>query len=143
MWLAWNFPRPYIRSILHFSPPNVLAWRTFRFRASVTHGFCGFPMALAHEDLKIRAKQVGMLMRAYRENFPLGDDKSGLTLEELLARMAMVNRRYENSVGSTVAVGIRRNHALPETAPLTKRTSSSSQTERSGLPCSYSWALPL
>ena len=58
-------------------------------------------MALAHEDLKIRSKQVGMLMRAYRENFPLGDDKNGLTLEELLARMAVVNRHYENSVGST------------------------------------------
>ena len=58
-------------------------------------------MALADEALKIRAKQVGMLMRAYRESFPLGDDKVGLTLEELLARMAAVNQRYENTVGST------------------------------------------
>ena len=36
-------------------------------------------MALADEDLKIRARQVGMLMRAYRENFPL----------------APIHRRYE------------------------------------------------
>ena len=74
-------------------------------------------MAQADEALRIRAKQVGMLMRAYRENFPLDEDKIGLTQEELLARMAMVNRRYENSVGlHPVTVGIRTNDALPETA---------------------------
>ena len=31
----------------------------------------------------------------------LDEDKIGLTLEELLARMAVVNQRYENSVSST------------------------------------------
>ena len=41
-----------------------------------------------------RAVQVGMLMRAYREGFPLEDGKRGLTQAGLLKRMSEVNGQY-------------------------------------------------
>ncbi len=41
-----------------------------------------------------RAAQVGSLMRSYRENFPSGDGRRGLTQEALLARMAAVDSDY-------------------------------------------------
>lgn len=41
-----------------------------------------------------RAAQVGMLMRAYREAFPLPGGKRGLTQANLLQRMSAVNSRY-------------------------------------------------
>ncbi len=41
-----------------------------------------------------RAIQVGMLMRAYRESFPLEDGTRGLTQDELLRRMASVDGDY-------------------------------------------------
>ena len=41
-----------------------------------------------------RAAQVGMLMRAYRETFPLGDGRYGLTQASLLQRMSEVNGQY-------------------------------------------------
>lgn len=41
-----------------------------------------------------RAAQVGMLMRAYRESFPTGEGKHGLTQAALLDRMSAVNHRY-------------------------------------------------
>ena len=55
------------------------------------------------EHQKIRAKQVGILMRHYRLSFAAGDGVTGLTLEGVLERMARVNRRYENSAPSTVS----------------------------------------
>ncbi len=41
-----------------------------------------------------RAAQVGMLMRAYRETFPLGNGRYGLTQASLLERMSEVNGQY-------------------------------------------------
>ena len=41
-----------------------------------------------------RAAQVGMLMRAYRETFPVEDGKRGLTQAGLLQRMSEINGQY-------------------------------------------------
>ena len=41
-----------------------------------------------------RAAQVGMLMRAYRESFQVGENKHGLTQAALLDRMSTVNNQY-------------------------------------------------
>ena len=51
-----------------------------------------------------RAAQVGFLMRAYRESFPREDGLRGLTQEELLQRMALVDPEYaERYSHSTVS----------------------------------------
>ena len=60
-------------------------------------------MSLNNDAQKIRAKQVGVLMRHYRSSFPAGDGRTGLTLENVLERMAKANQRYENSAPSTVS----------------------------------------
>ena len=50
---------------------------------------------MAERDVQnARASQVGSLMRSYRENFPSGDGRRGLTQEALLARMAAVDSDY-------------------------------------------------
>ena len=59
-------------------------------------------MSQESEAKKIRAKQVGVLMKHYRSSFPVGDGRAGLTMEDVLERMAQVNQRYENSAPSTV-----------------------------------------
>ena len=59
-------------------------------------------MSQESEAQKIRAKQVGVLMKHYRSSFPVGDGRAGLTMEDVLERMAQVNQRYENSAPSTV-----------------------------------------
>ena len=52
----------------------------------------------------MRAAQVGMLMRAYRESFVQPDGRKGLTQEELLGRMAEVDGQYgERYSHSTVS----------------------------------------
>ena len=61
-------------------------------------------MALEREDRRLRAAQVGMLMRAYRESFTQPDGRKGLTQEELLGRMADVDGQYgERYSHSTVS----------------------------------------
>ena len=60
-------------------------------------------MSLNNDAQKIRAKQVGVLMRHYRSSFPAEDGRIGLTLENVLERMAKANQRYETSAPSTVS----------------------------------------
>ena len=60
-------------------------------------------MSLTNDVQKIRAKQVGVLMRYYRSSFLAEDGQTGLTLENVLERMAKVNQRYESSAPSTVS----------------------------------------
>ena len=48
-----------------------------------------------------RASQVGFLMRAYRESFTREDGLRGLTQEELLHRMAQVDRDYAERFSHT------------------------------------------
>ena len=61
-------------------------------------------MGLEREDRRLRAAQVGMLMRAYRESFTQPDGRKGLTQEELLGRMADVDGQYgERYSHSTVS----------------------------------------
>ena len=60
-------------------------------------------MSLNNDAQKIRAKQVGVLMRHYRSSFPAEDGRTGLTLENVLERMAKANQRYETSAPSTVS----------------------------------------
>ena len=61
-------------------------------------------MGLEREDRRLRAAQVGMLMRAYRESFTQADGRKGLTQEELLGRMADVDGQYgERYSHSTVS----------------------------------------
>ncbi len=61
-------------------------------------------MGLEREDRRLRAAQVGMLMRAYRESFSHPDGRKGLTQEELLGRMADVDGQYgERYSHSTVS----------------------------------------
>lgn len=61
-------------------------------------------MELEREDRRLRAAQVGMLMRAYRESFIQPDGRKGLTQEELLGRMADVDGQYgERYSHSTVS----------------------------------------
>ena len=60
-------------------------------------------MSLTSDVQKIRAKQVGILMRHYRSSFLAEDGRTGLTLEDVLERMAKVNQRYESSAPSTVS----------------------------------------
>ncbi len=61
-------------------------------------------MGLEREDRRLRAAQVGMLMRAYRESFAQADGRKGLTQEELLVRMAEVDGQYgERYSHSTVS----------------------------------------
>lgn len=61
-------------------------------------------MGLDREDRRLRATQVGMLMRAYRESFAHPDGRKGLTQEELLGRMAEVDGEYgERYSHSTVS----------------------------------------
>ena len=60
-------------------------------------------MSLTSDVQKIRAKQVGVLMRHYRSSFLAEDGQTGLTLEDVLERMAKVNQRYESSAPSTVS----------------------------------------
>ncbi len=61
-------------------------------------------MGLEREDRRLRAAQVGMLMRAYRESFVQPDGRKGLTQEELLGRMAEVDGQYgERYSHSTVS----------------------------------------
>ena len=65
--------------------------------------FYGDPMSLNGDVQKIRAKQVGVLMRHYRSSFRAEDGRTGLTMEDVLERMAKVNQRYESSAPSTVS----------------------------------------
>jgi transcriptional regulator with XRE-family HTH domain len=65
--------------------------------------FCGDPMSLNGDVQKIRAKQVGVLMRHYRSSFRAEDGRTGLTMEDVLERMAKANQRYESSAPSTVS----------------------------------------
>ena len=61
-------------------------------------------MGLEREERRLRATQVGMLMRAYRESFTQPDGRRGLTQEELLGRMADVDGQYgERYSHSTVS----------------------------------------
>lgn len=61
-------------------------------------------MGLEREERRLRAAQVGMLMRAYRESFIQPDGRRGLTQEELLSRMANVDGQYgERYSHSTVS----------------------------------------
>ena len=60
-------------------------------------------MLLTSDVQKIRAKQVGVLMRHYRLSFLAEDGRTGLTMEDVLERMDKVNQRYENSAPSTVS----------------------------------------
>ena len=60
-------------------------------------------MPLTSDVQKIRAKQVGVLMRHYRTSFSAEDGRTGLTLEDVIERMAKVNQRYETSAPSTVS----------------------------------------
>lgn len=61
-------------------------------------------MGLEREDRRLRAAQVGMLMRAYRESFTQPDGRKGLTQEELLGRMADADGQYgERYSHSTVS----------------------------------------
>ena len=60
-------------------------------------------MPVKGEVQKIRARQVGVLMRHYRSSFRAEDGRVGLTLENVLERMAEVNQRYESSAPSTVS----------------------------------------
>ncbi len=61
-------------------------------------------MGLEREERRLRAAQVGMLMRAYRESFTQPDGRRGLTQEELLGRMANVDGQYgERYSHSTVS----------------------------------------
>ena len=60
-------------------------------------------MPVKGEVQKIRAKQVGVLMRHYRSSFRAEDGQTGLTLEGVLGRMAEGNQRYESSAPSTVS----------------------------------------
>ena len=60
-------------------------------------------MSLTNDVQKIRAKQVGVLMRHYRSSFRAEDGRTGLTMEDVLERMAKVNQRYESSAPSTVS----------------------------------------
>ena len=60
-------------------------------------------MLLTSDVQKIRAKQVGVLMRHYRSSFLAEDGRTGLTLEDVLERMAKANQRYESSAPSTVS----------------------------------------
>ena len=60
-------------------------------------------MPLTSDVQKIRAKQVGVLMRHYRTSFLVEDGRTGLTLEDVLERMAKANQRYETSAPSTVS----------------------------------------
>ena len=55
------------------------------------------------ETQKIRAKQVGIMMRHYRSSFPVEGGRAGLTMEDVLERMARVNQRYESAAPSTVS----------------------------------------
>lgn len=49
-----------------------------------------------------RSTQVGILMRAYREAFSPSDGSRGLTQEELLRRMAMVDSQYADRSSHTM-----------------------------------------
>ena len=61
-------------------------------------------MELEREDRRLRAAQVGMLMRAYRESFTQPDGRKGLTQEDLLGRMADADGQYgERYSHSTVS----------------------------------------
>ena len=60
-------------------------------------------MSLTSDVQKTRAKQVGILMRHYRSSFLTEDGRTGLTLEDVLERMAKANQRYESSAPSTVS----------------------------------------
>ena len=60
-------------------------------------------MSLTSDVQKIRAKQVGVLMRHYRTSFLAEDGRTGLTLEHVLERMAKANQRYESAAPSTVS----------------------------------------
>lgn len=65
---------------------------------------CAGNMGLEREDRRLRASQVGMLMRSYRESFAHPDGRKGLTQEELLGRMAEVDGQYgERYSHSTVS----------------------------------------
>ena len=45
-------------------------------------------------EQRARAAQVGLLMRSYRESFPTGGSRRGLTQEALLERMGSVDSDY-------------------------------------------------
>ena len=49
-----------------------------------------------------RSAQVGILMKAYREAFSTGSGNRGLTQEELLRRMAMVDNQYADRSSHTM-----------------------------------------
>ena len=49
-----------------------------------------------------RSTQVGILMKAYREAFSSGNGNRGLTQEELLRRMAMVDSQYADRSSHTM-----------------------------------------
>ena len=51
-------------------------------------------MIAQRDDRWSRAAQVGMLMRAYRETFPVEGGKRGLTQAGLLQRMSEINGQY-------------------------------------------------
>ena len=52
------------------------------------------PSSSKTEQERIRAAQVGLLMRAYRESFPREDGRRGITQTELLRRMGYVEPEY-------------------------------------------------
>ena len=56
---------------------------------------------LERDTQRTRALQVGMLMRAYRESFPLPAGGRGLTQDELLRRMATVDGDYAQRYSHT------------------------------------------
>ena len=74
-------------------------------------------MSLNNDAQKIRAKQVGVLMRHYRSSFPAEDGRTGLTLENVLERMAKANPTLRDFRAlHRVPLGIWGDHAQEEAA---------------------------
>lgn len=58
-------------------------------------------MTLERDRQSVRAVQVGLVMRAYRESFMPEGGRKGLTQEELLQRMSLVDDAYEERFSHT------------------------------------------
>ncbi len=58
-------------------------------------------MASERDTQRVRAAQVGLLMKAYREAFVPGLGQKGISQEELLVRMADVDANYSQRFSHT------------------------------------------
>ena len=58
-------------------------------------------MASERDTQRVRAAQVGLLMKAYREAFVPGLGQKGISQEELLIRMADVDSNYSQRFSHT------------------------------------------